>query len=246
MIINKSLVIALLSGTIVFSSCDTLNQVANQYGGVITNQLGTPTQAEMSSGLKEALQQGIGAGVNKLSAQNGFLGNAAIKIAFPQEAKKVESTLRSLGLNSLCDNVITSLNRAAEDAVKSATPIFVDAIKQMSFQDVTNILLGDKDAATQYFKRSTNAALVAKFSPIINSSINKVGATKYWKDVTTTYNKIPLVTPVSTDLTAYVTDKAVTSLFKEIATEELKIRQSTASRSTALLQKVFAYADTKK
>lgn len=246
MIINKSLVIALLSGTIVFSSCDTLNQVANQYGGVIPNQLGTPTQTEMSSGLKEALQQGIGAGVNKLSAQNGFLGNAAVKIMFPQEAKKVESTLRSLGLNSLCDNVITSLNRAAEDAVKSATPIFVDAIRQMSFQDVTNILLSDKDAATQYFKRSTNAALVAKFSPIINSSINKVGATKYWKDVTTTYNKIPLVTPVSTDLTAYVTERAISGLFKEIAAEELKIRQSTASRSTALLQKVFAYADTKK
>ncbi|RZK63713.1 MAG: DUF4197 domain-containing protein [Pedobacter sp.] len=212
----------------------------------MVNQLGTPTQTEMSLGLKEALQSGVSSVVNKLSAENGFLGNAAIKIVFPQEAQKVENTLRSLGLNSLADNVIMSLNRAAEDAVKSATPIFVNAIKQMSFQDVTNILLGGSDAATQYFKRATNAALVAKFRPVISNSINKVGATKYWTDVTTTYNKLPLVTPIQTDLTGYVTEKAITSLFREIAAEELKIRQNTTSRSTVLLQKVFAYADTKK
>lgn len=246
MTINKTLIVTLLSGSIILSSCDTLNQAAGQYGNVL-NQLGTPTSSEIGLGLKQALELGTGYGVDKLSAQNGFLGNAAVKILFPAEAQKVESTLRSLGLNSLCDNVITSLNRAAEDAVKEAKPIFVDAIKQMSFQDVTNILLGsNKEAATQYFKRTTNAALVAKFTPIINSSINKVGATKYWGDVTSAYNKLPLVTPVSTNLTGYVTDKAINSLFLEIAKEELKIRDNVGARSTSLLQKVFAYADTKK
>jgi hypothetical protein len=241
---KKTALVAILSGSILLSSCDTLNEVAGQYGSAILNQ--TPSQTEMSSGIKQALELGTGYGIDRLSAQNGFLGNAAVKILFPAEAKKVENTLRSIGLNSLCDNVITSLNRAAEDAVKEAKPIFVDAIKQMSFQDVTNILLGDKDAATQYFKKSTNAALVAKFSPIISNSINKVGATKYWGDVTTAYNKLPLVTPVSTDLTGYVTDKAISSLFLEIAQEELKIRENVSARSTGLLQKVFAYADTKK
>lgn len=243
--ITKTAIVALLSSTILLSSCDTLNQVAGQYGGVLT-QTGAPTQTEIGLGLKQALELGTGYGVDRLSTQNGFLGNAAVKILFPAEAKKVENTLRSLGLNSLCDNVITSLNRAAEDAVKEAKPIFVNAIKQMSFQDVTNILLGDKTAATEYFKRSTNAALASKFRPIISSSINKVGATKYWGDVTSAYNKIPLVTPVNTDLTGYVTDKAISGLFVEIAKEELKIRENVSARSTTLLQKVFAYADAKK
>ena len=132
--------------TILISSCETLNQ----YAGTINQALGTPTPAEMNLGLKQALEFGTNYSADRLSAKDGFLGNVAIKILFPDEAKKVENTLRSIGLNSLCDNVILSLNRAAEDAAIEAKPIFVAAIKQMSFQDVTNILLGQQDAATTY------------------------------------------------------------------------------------------------
>src|SRR5690606_15286388 len=119
------------------------------------------------------------------SLADGYLKNLDVKILFPEEAKQVEKTLRSIGLGSMCDQVITSVNRAAEDAAKQAKPIFTAAIKQMSFQDVQNILLGDRDAATQYFHRTTTDSLSAKFSPIIDTSLKKVDATKYWSDVTT-------------------------------------------------------------
>lgn len=246
LIMKKIVTIILLTGTFLISGCDSLNQVANQYGGAIVNALGTPTSTEIGTALKQALENGAGASTGKLSATNGFLGNAAVKILMPEEARKVESTLRSLGFNTLCDNVITSLNRAAEDAAKEAKPILVNAIKQMTFQDVTNILLGDKDAATQYFKRTTTASLTQKFKPIVNTSIGKVGATKYWTELTTAYNKIPMVKPVTTDLTAYVTEKAIQGLFVEVAAEELRIRENVGARSTTLMQKVFAYADQQK
>ncbi len=239
---KKLLLISVLSTTLVFSGCDTLNQ----YSGVINQTLGTPSQTEMSLGLKQALEFGTNYSADRLSAKDGFLGNLAVKILFPTEAQKVEKTLRSVGLNSLCDNVITSLNRAAEDAALEAKPIFVAAIKQMSFQDVTNILLGNNDAATNYFKRTTSVALAGKFRPIVTNSLSKVGATKYWGNVISTYNKLPLVTPINTDLTGYVTDKAINGLFVEIAQEELKIRQNLSARSTSLLQKVFSYADKQK
>lgn len=164
----------------------------------------------------------------------------------PPEAQKVEKTLRSLGLNSLCDNVIVSLNRAAEDAAKEAKPIFISAIKQMTLADASNILLGNNDAATSYFKRVTTAQLLQKFSPIVSNSLSKVNASKYYSDLTTQYNRLPLVKPVSTDLTGYVTQKAIDGLFIEVAKEELKIRGNINSRSTTLLQKVFGYADKKK
>ena len=239
----KKLILSLtIATTFVLSSCETLNQ----YAGVLNQTVGTPTQAEMGLGLKQALEFGTNYSADRLSAQDGFLGNLAVKILFPEEARKVENTLRSIGLNKLCDNLITSLNRAAEDAAIEAKPIFVNAIKQMSFQDVTNILLGQQDAATLYFKRTTNLALADKFRPIINNSLSKVGATKYWGDVTNSYNRIPLVKPIQTDLATYVTGKAIDGLFLEIAKEELKIRQNISARSTGLLQKVFGYADRQK
>jgi len=211
-----------------------------------TSATGTPTSLEIGQGIKEALEIGVSAGADRLSVKDGFLGNLAVKILMPPEAQKVEKTLRSLGMNSLCDNVITSLNRAAEDAAKEAKPIFISAIKQMTLTDATNILLGNKDAATEYFKRVTTAQLSAKFSPIVTSSLNKVNATKYYGDLTTQYNKLPLVKPVNTNLTDYVTQKAIDGLFIEVAKEELKIRDNLGSRSSTLLQKVFGYADKKK
>ncbi len=225
-----------------FSSCDVQNQAL--IGNILKDiPTGNPTKFEIGQGLKQGLEIGTSQGADRLSLKDGFLGNMAVKILFPPEAAKVENTLRSLGLNSLCDNVITSLNRAAEDAVKEAKPIFISAIKQMTITDATNILLGNQDAATQYFKRVTTAQLMETFSPVITNSLSKVGATKYWGDVTSRYNTIPLVKPINTDLSEYVAQKAIDGLFLEIAQEELKIRRNLNARSTPLLQKVFAYAD---
>jgi ribosomal protein L30/L7E len=222
------------------TSCDTLNQASQ----ILVQSGMNPTQTEIVSGLKQALEVGTNSGSDQLSIKDGYFGNLAIKILFPEEAQKVEKTLRSLGLNSLADNVILSVNRAAEDAAKEAKPIFVAAIQKMTIADATNILLsGNKDAATQYFKRVTSEELRTKFQPVIQNSLSKVGATRYWSSAVTSYNKIPLVTHVNPDLEGYVTQKAIDGLFVEIAQEELKIRQSTAARSTALLQKVFGYAD---
>lgn len=232
----------LFAAVFIFSSCQSSAQIGKflEKAGQVT---GNPTSAEISSGLKEALEKGTGISSDRLSLENGYLGNLDVKILFPEEARQVERSLRNIGLGNLCDQVITSLNRAAEDAAKEAKPIFTDAIKQMSFQDVQQILLGENNAATQYFQRTTTNSLSEKFSPIIDNSLEKVEATKYWDDVITRYNKIPLVKPVNTDLTAYVTEKAIQGLFVEIAKEELKIRQQVGSRTSPLLQKVFGYAE---
>lgn len=209
------------------------------------NSSGTPSSQEISGGIKEALQQGVIKSTDQLAALNGFFGNAAIKILFPPEAQKAEATLRKLGLNKLCDNVILSLNRAAEDAAKEAKPIFISAIKQMSIKDASNILLGSSDAATQYFKQKTTDSLSARFRPVIDASLEKTGATQYYKQAATSYNKIPFSrNKIDTDIVNYVTQKAISGLFVEVAQQELKIRENLPSaRSTALLQKVFSYAD---
>ncbi len=242
---KKLSVLLSLSLLLVFSGCSVQNQTL--IGNILKDiPLGNPTTFEVSQGLKQALEIGTSQGADRLSLKDGFLGNMAVKILFPPEAAKVESTLRGLGLNSLCDNVITSLNRAAEDAAKEAKPIFIAAIKQMTIADATNILLGNEDAATQYFKRVTTAQLMEKFSPVITSSLSKVGATKYWGDVTSRYNMIPMVKPINPDLSEYVAQKAIDGLFLEIAQEELKIRSNLSARSTPLLQKVFGYADKNK
>ncbi|RIW15203.1 DUF4197 domain-containing protein [Algoriphagus lacus] len=217
-----------------------------QFSNILKQATSNPSTSEITSGLKEALEKGTGISADRLSLQDGYLKNLDVKILFPEEAKSVENTLRSLGLGSMCDQVITSLNRAAEDAAKEAKPIFTDAIKQMSFQDVQKILLGEKNAATTYFKQTTTDSLSAKFSPVIDASLKKVDATKYWSDVMTRYNKVPLVKKVNTDLTAYVTQKAIDGLFVEIAKEELKIRESVGARTSPLLQKVFGYAESQK
>lgn len=245
---RKTGLFLLAASALCFSGCDAQSQskLGNILGQVATGATGTPSSLEISNGLKQALEIGTSAGADRLSAKDGFFGNMAIKILFPTEAQKVEKTLRSVGLNSLADNVILSLNRAAEDAAKEAKPIFVNAIKQMTITDATNILLGNKDAATQYFKRVTTAQLMEKFSPVISNSLSKVGATKYWTDAATAYNKVPLVKPVNTNLTQYVAEKAIEGMFVQVAQEELKIRDNIGARSSSLLQKVFGYADTKK
>jgi hypothetical protein len=239
---SKVLIISYLLVLIIFASSDSLNQTAQAAVPV----QGIPSTLEIGKGLKQALEIGTGKSSDQLSAVNGFFGNAAVKILFPPEAQKAEKTLRSLGMGKLCDNVILSLNRAAEDAAKQAKPIFVDAIKHMTLQDVTSILTGNPDAATQYFKRTTTTQLTGKFKPVIEGSLTKTNATKYYGDAALAYNKVPFVKKLNPDMSDYVTQKAIDGLFVEIAKEELNIRSNLGARTTPLLQKVFSFADKKK
>ncbi|GAA4101743.1 DUF4197 domain-containing protein [Mucilaginibacter panaciglaebae] len=203
-----------------------------------------PTNLEIGTALKQALEQGTLNSTTKLSAVNGFFANAAVKILLPPEAQKAEKTLRRMGFNKVCDDAILSLNRAAEDAAKQAAPIFVDAIKKMTLTDVSNILLGQQDAATQYFRRSTTNDLTAKFQPVIKVSLDKVNATRYYGSLASTYNKIPFVKRINPDIANYATQKAIEGLFIEIAAQEAEIRKNLGGmRSTPLLKKVFDFAD---
>lgn len=212
------------------------NSVLNKVKGGNGSSLSTD---EIVAGLKEALSVGANNSSQKLSAVDGFFANAAIKVLMPEEAKKVESTLRNAGMGSMVDKAILSMNRAAEEASKSAAPIFLDAIKGMSFQDALGILKGSDTAATSYLKGRTSTALTTAFKPVIESALEKTNATKYWKDLFEAYNKIPLTKKVNTDLTGYVTDKALGGLFFQVAQEEQKIRKDPAARVTDVLKKVF-------
>ena len=197
------------------------------------------SEAEVSSGLKEALIQGTTKGTAQASQQNGYYGNSLIRIPFPPEIQKVETTLRKVGMGSEVDKFVLSLNRAAEDAAISAKPIFISAIKSLTLKDVWNILSGEKDAATQYLKRTTSTQLTTSFKPIIQKSLDKVNATKYYGTVITSYNKLPLVNKVNPDLDAYATDKAIQGLFTLVAQEEANIRENPIARTTELLKRVF-------
>jgi hypothetical protein len=208
---------------------------------------GNPSQIEIGDAIKEALEIGVSTGTDRLSVENGFLGNATIKLLFPPEARKVEKALRGIGMNKACDDFILTINRAAELAAKEAKPLFISAIKEMSVQDASNILMSDqKNAATSYFQRVTSTALAAKFKPVIQGSLDKTQATKYWSELSTTYNQIPLAGKVNTDLADYATLKAMEGLFLEIAQEELKLRENSGLRKSPLLKKVFGYADKSK
>jgi len=193
---------------------------------------------EIISGLKEALTVGTDNSSKKLSKVNGFFADAAIKILMPEEAKKVEKTLRSFGMSSLVDKAILSMNRAAEDAASGISTIFWDAIKQMSLQDGLSILRGGDFAATDYLKKTTTVTLTEKMKPVIQASLDKVNATQYWKDVFSAYNKFSKQ-QVDTDLNAYVTKRAMDGIFYEIGLEEQKIRKDPAAQVTDLLKKVF-------
>ncbi|MFA7446781.1 MAG: DUF4197 domain-containing protein [Flavobacteriaceae bacterium] len=219
-------------------SCAELQQIAEQLPQ--TTQIGT---LDISNGLKEALNNGITKQVSKLTSTDGFFKNEMVKILLPQELQKVDKTLRDIGLSSLADEGLKVLNRAAEEAVKEATPIFVDAIKQMTFTDAKNILLGADNAATTYLQNTTSNALYAKFSPVVNNSLSKVGADRIWTEIITKYNSIPLVSKVNPDLTDYVTDKAMNGVFTMISVEEKEIRNNVAARTSDLLRKVFAMQD---
>ncbi|MBQ4914340.1 DUF4197 domain-containing protein [Maribacter sp. MMG018] len=219
-------------------SCNELQQVVNQLptGTTLGNE-------EIANGLKAALDKGITEQVSKLTKTDGFYKNELVKVLLPDELAKVDKTLRDIGLGNLADEGLKVLNRAAEDAVSEATPIFVNAVKEMSFNDAKSILLGDDKAATTYLMDKTQTELYSKFNPVIKSSFEKVGADKIWSNLINKYNSIPLTNDVNPDLTDYVTNEALEGVFTMIALEEKEIRTKASSRTTDLLRKVFALQD---
>ena len=197
------------------------------------------SEEEAANALKETLNKGIGKGVSVLSVKDGYFANPKVKIPFPKNATKVADKLKKLGMQKQVDEVVLSINRAAEDAANSAKPIFVDAIKKMSIKDAIGIVKGNKTAGTDYLNRNTNSALANTFKPIIKTSLEKVNATKRWESVMNTYNKIPFVEKVNPELETYVTEKAISGLFFMLAQQEIAIRENPKERTSALLKKVF-------
>ena len=222
-----------------FTSCAELQKVVSQ----LPNSGGGISQEQIGNGLKQALDNGIKNQVTKLTSKDGFYRNDLVKILLPEELKAVDKGLRKIGLSNLADEGIKVLNRAAEDAVKTATPIFVNAIKNMSFKDAKNILLGEQNAATSYLKNETSTALYSEFTPVIKNSFGKVGADKVWANLIYKYNSIPFVNKVNPDLTGYVTKQALQGVYTMIEVEEKGIREKAGLRNTALLKQVFALQD---
>jgi hypothetical protein len=216
---------------------DKAKQTVNKVTG------GDLSQDEVGGGLKEALNNGIGEAVDFLSAKDGYF-KSPYKILVPEEAQKVVSKLKNVpGFGNIEADLTERMNRAAEDAAVKAKPIFVNAIKQMTFQDAMNILMGNSDAATRYLEKSTYNNLYAEFKPVIQEALDKVNARTYWREAVTTYNKIPLVEKTNPELDDHVTTKALAGLFSLVEKKEKGIRSDVNQRSSPLLQKVFAKQD---
>ncbi|WP_027124511.1 DUF4197 domain-containing protein [Gelidibacter mesophilus] len=235
----KKTCVALLM-LLTMNSCAELQGVVNslpqQSGGVMST-------TDIAAGLRQALDFGIEKQVTTLTKTDGFYKNDLVKIRLPAELQKVDKGLRDIGLGSLADEGLKVLNRAAEDAVKEATPIFVEAVKGITFADAKNILLGTDDAATQYLNAKTQTSLYEKFHPVINRSFAKVGADQIWQNLINRYNAIPFTSNVNPDLTDYVTAEALKGVYTMIAVEEKEIRNQVGARSTDLLKRVFALQD---
>lgn len=242
----KKLILA--SSLFLLCSCAELEKIVNELPEGSLSKLSSLNSSELSndyiaSGLREALDKGIDRQVAKLTQKDGFLKNDLVKILLPEELEKVDSGLRKVGLSSLADKGLEVLNRAAEDAVSESTPIFIDAVKGITFADAKNILLGSDDAATTYLNGKTNSALYAKFTPVIKNSLSKVGADGVWSNIISKYNALPFSKKVNPDLTDYVSQQALSGVFKMISVEEANIRNQASSRNSDLLKKVFALQD---
>ncbi len=228
---------------VTFTACDVLEEAASIVT-TTTNTNTTPalTNAEVISGLKEALNVGIKNSVNLTSVTDGFLGNAAIRLPFPEDALKVKQKALDWGLSGQVEKFETTLNRAAEEATKEALPIFMDAITNMSISDGFTILNGGDGAATKFLKDQTTTKLVAAFSPKVEAAIAKVKLTEYWNPIITKYNSAMTLTggeKLNPDLNKYVTEKAIAGLFHMVEQEENKIRKDPMARVSDILQKVF-------
>lgn len=201
------------------------------------------TTQEIARGLKEALSIGVEKGVQSLAKQNGFY-QTSYKILLPDEAQKLADRLSLVpGFNQVEEVIIEKINRSAEDAVKRASPIFSSAITQMTFADATDILMGEKNAATSYLHQKTYQKLYDEFKPEVVASLNKFGALDYWSDAVNAYNKIPFVNKMNPELQDYVVSKALTSLFDQVEKRELKIRTDLSARTSDLLKRVFEKQD---
>lgn len=231
----KILAILIFSLNCFWSNAQILDKVKK----IVEESSGSFTEEEAASAIKEALNNGVKKGVEKVSKENGYFGDATIKIPFPPEAKTIEKKLKAIGMQKKVDQAVLSINRAAEDAAEKAKNIFIEAIKAMTLKDAINIVKGDDDAATRYLEINTTAQLTKEFQPIIETSLEKVNATKYWSDVINTYNKIPMVKKQNPDLSEYVTEKAIDGLFVKVADEEKEIREDPVARTSDLLKKVF-------
>ncbi len=204
------------------------------------------SQDEVGQGLKEALNKGVGDAADFLSKKDGYY-MSAYKILLPDEAQKVVKKLKMVpGFENVEANLIEKMNRAAEDAAVKAKPIFLNAIKSMTFKDAMNILMGNDDAATRYLESVTFKQLYAEFMPIIQESLDKVGAREYWRTAVTAYNKIPLVEKTNPELDDHVNRKALNGLFGLVEKKEADIRGDVSLRNTDLLKKVFAQQDSRK
>ncbi len=233
--LNRNLFILLIvAGSSVASA-----QVLQDAMKIISPGTTSLTEKDAADGIREALIKGTDVSVTFVSAVDGYFGNPEIRIPFPESAKTVESKLRAIGLGSKVDEMILALNRAAEDAAKSAQPVFVKAITGMNISDAIQIVKGPDNAATQYLSRTTTPELKAKFLPTVKTSLDKVDATRLWTELITLYNQIPFVTPQNPDLADYATGKAIVGLFTMISKEEVKIRKDPVARTTELLKKVF-------
>lgn len=213
---------------------------------ILTNlpQTTTITPTEAAQAIRQALDQGTGKGIGVLNQPDGFMGNEAYKLVLPPDARKIENTLRQVGFTALVDKAILQINRAAEDAVGFARPIFLEAIRNMTIADALNIIKGPRDAATEYFREKTTPQLKAAFLPVVKSSLEKFSATKYYTDVVNTYNNFPTtLNKLNPDLPSYVVDKTVSALFDQIAKEEVNIRNNPLARTTDILKKVFGWAN---
>jgi hypothetical protein len=228
------------------SCAQNLKAIAKDVQIKVPTQIGaqTPqlTNEEVISGLKEALQVGIEKAVNKSSMQDGFLKNPEIRLPFPPDAIKVKEKALQLGMTAQVDKFETTLNRAAEEAVKEALPIFKDAILNLSVQDGFKILNGGNGAASAYLKQQTQAQLYNAFLPKVKAATAKVGLTSYWNPLITKYNAAVKLTggqQLDPDLDAYITQKAIDGLFILVTQEEDQIRANPAARISDLLAKVF-------
>jgi len=233
---KRFLLLVLVS--ISLSSCAELEQISRE----IANSAAV-TDQQIANGLQQALSKGVNEQVSKLAEENGFYTNDLVRIKLPEELSGVESTMRSLGLGNLADEGIKALNTTAQQAVKEATPIFLSAIREMTFEEARTILLGEKTAATAYLRDKTQTELYQRFEPIVRDNFQKVGADQIWENVIQKYNQVPFTSSVNPNLTDYVTNEALKGVYKMIELEEQQIRNDVKERSTNLLRQVFALQD---
>ncbi len=233
---------------LLFMSCSDLNlgELAESIPTSLPSEEAPLSANEVGQGLKEALIQGVQKSVSLASVENGFYGNEALYIPFPEEAEKVKNTALKFGLDTQVENFERTMNRAAEEASKSATAIFVNAVKSMTIEDAFAILNGEENAASNFLMNRTRAQLQTAFAPKVQSAIEKVELTKYWEPLISKYNLTTEFTggePINEDLEGYITDRAIEGLFVHIRSEEKKIRENPAARASELLKRVFGSVD---